>query len=160
MPPWPTLIGFTCVALAGQQGLRPPLQTGTELPGLLDLTNAMAADWVPADSRDPAQVQARVEAWSRKVAPLRGRASVRIVLPAGAGRIPLLLAASQALRAQDPGVALYLAYDPAGAPIWDETAWGALQGGALLARDLGPDPAAWPDRRACVDTHENARSVR
>jgi len=144
VPPWPTLIALTCVALAAHQGTRPPLQTSTEIPAVLDLQDAAAADWIPADSRDPGQVQALIAAWSRKVAPLRGRGSVRIVLPAGPGRVPLLLAASQALRGQDPEVALYLAFDPAGAPIWDETAWGALQGGALLPQDLGPDPAAWP----------------
>ncbi|WP_243330058.1 hypothetical protein [Mesoterricola sediminis] len=107
------------------------------------MRDASAAEWVPADVRDPAQVQARVDAWARRVAPLQAQAAVRILLPRGEGRIPLLLAAAQALRAAHPGVVLYLAFDPEAPPILDEAAWGAVQGGALLPADLGPDPAAW-----------------
>ncbi|BDU70995.1 hypothetical protein [Mesoterricola silvestris] len=140
MIPRTVVFAVVCAALQGQA----PLRVGGSVPGMLDLRSAAAADWVPGDSRDPAQVQAKIEAWSLRVAPLRGRDAVRILLPRGAGRVPLLLAASQALRAQDPGVVLYLGFDPQGEPLWDETAWGAVQGGALLAEDLGPDPAAWP----------------
>jgi len=140
--------GLTWAALAGPAvGLADHalLRVGTELPGILDMRDASAGEWVPGDTRDPAQVQAKVEAWSRKVAPLRGRACVRILLPEGPGRIPLLLAASQALRAQEPAVTLYLAFQAGAEPIWDEAAWGAVQGGALLPQDLGPEPAAWRD---------------
>jgi len=134
------IIAVGCAALQGQA----PLRVGESVPGMLDLRDAAAADWVPGDSRDPAQVQAKIEAWSARVAPLLGRPAVRILLPRGPGRVPLLLAASQALKAQAPAVVLYLAFDPGGEPLWDEAAWGAVQGGALLAEDLGPDPAAWP----------------
>ncbi|HLO68919.1 MAG TPA: hypothetical protein VK188_17980 [Holophaga sp.] len=101
------------------------------------------ADWVPADSRDPAQVQARAEAWSRRVAPLAGQKAVRVLLPRREGRVALLLAAAQALRAAQPQVQVHVAFDPEAVPILDEEAWGAVQGGALLPEDLGPDPAAW-----------------
>jgi hypothetical protein len=111
---------------------------------VLDLRDAAAADWVPGDSRDPAQVHAKIEAWSARVAPLQGNAAVRILLPRDQGRIPLLLAASQALRAQNPSAILLLAFDPEAEPIWDEAAWGAVQGGALLPQDLGPEASAWP----------------
>lgn len=120
-----------------------PLRTGVDVPGILDLRDAAVADWVPADSRDPAQVQARAEAWSRRVAPLAGLGAVRILLPRDGGRLPLLLAASQALRAARPGIQVHVAFDPGAAPILDEEAWGAVQGGALLPEDLGPDPEAW-----------------
>jgi hypothetical protein len=123
-----------------------PLQVGTEAPRLLDLSQAAAADWVPRDARDPAQVEAVHQAWSAKVAPLLGAPAVRILLPAGPGRLPLLLAASQALKAQDPAVTLFLAFAPDAAPFWDESAWGAVQGGALLAEDLGADQTLWRDR--------------
>lgn len=134
------VIAMTCAALSGQA----PLRVGEPVPGILDLRDAVAADWVPGDPRDPAQVQRKIEAWSARVAPLRGQGSVRILLPRNAGRVQLLLAASQALKAQAPSVTLYLAFDPGGEPIWDEAAWGAVQGGSLLPQDLGPDPAVWP----------------
>jgi hypothetical protein len=123
-----------------------PLQVGTEPPRLLDLRQAAAVDWVPRDARDPAQVEAMHQAWSARVAPLRGAAAVRILLPPGPDRLPMLLAASQALTAQAPAVTLFLGFDPKAAPLWDETAWGAVQGGALLAGDLGGDPSRWRDR--------------
>jgi hypothetical protein len=110
------------------------------------LREASGADWVPRDARDPAQVEAAHQAWSRKVAPNLGAAAVRIQLPAGPDRLPLLLAASQALKAQDPAVTLYLAFDPKAEPFWEESAWGAVQGGALLPSDLGEDPALWRER--------------
>ena len=139
----PRVTGFALAMLGAVLSGQAPLQTGTELPGILDLRDAAAAAWVPDDSRDPAQVQAKTVAWARKVAPLQGRSAVRILLPRNAGRIPLLLAASQALKAQEPAVTLFLAFDPGAEPIWDEAAWGAVQGGALLAQDLGAEPAAW-----------------
>ena len=129
-----------------------PLQVGVEPPGILDLRQEKAEDWFTdgwtvQGAADPSHSFPRDGAWARKVAPLQGRPSVRIFLASAAspGRIPMLLAACRALRAQDPAVILYLAFDPAGAPIWDEEAWGAVQGGALLPQDLGRDPATWRD---------------
>jgi hypothetical protein len=55
----------------------------------------------------------------------------------------MLLAASQALKAQAPNQRLYVAYDPKAAPILDETAWGAVNGGALVPSDLALDDSAW-----------------
>jgi hypothetical protein len=125
------------------QGL---LRVAAEPPAALDLRADAAADWLPRDARDPAQAEASRRAWRERVAPLRAAGAVRILLPAGPDRLPLLLAAAQALRAQDPEAVLYLGFDPRAEPIWDETAWGAVQGGALLPADLGPDPARWRDR--------------
>jgi len=135
------VLSCACLALAAQA----PLQVAAEPPRALDLGSAAAADWLPRDARDPAQVEAAHQAWARRLGPLRDAAAVRLVLPAGPDRLPLLLAASQALQAQNPAVTLYLGFTPAAAPLWDEAAWGAVQGGALLPADLGPDPAAWRD---------------
>ncbi|NTV75960.1 MAG: potassium-transporting ATPase subunit KdpA, partial [Holophaga sp.] len=85
------IIAIGCAALQGQA----PLRVGESVPGNLDLRDAAAADWVPGDSRDPAQVQAKIEAWSARVAPLLGRPAIRILLPRGPGRVPLLLAAKK-----------------------------------------------------------------
>jgi hypothetical protein len=129
-----------------------PLRIGAALPDVLDLGGATAADWLPGDPRDPAQVEASHQAWATKVAPYRGAGAVRILLPGGADRVPMLLAAAQALHALDPSLTLLLAFDPKGAPIEDETAWGAVQGGALLPDDLGPDPALWRERLMAAQT--------
>ncbi|HEX9082171.1 MAG TPA: hypothetical protein VF768_07820, partial [Holophagaceae bacterium] len=82
------------------------------------------------------------------IGPLAAASAVRLRLPQGENRIPLLLAASQALKAQDPAVRIYVAFDPQAAPVLDETAWGAVDGGALLPEDLGPDSSQWRSRLA------------
>jgi hypothetical protein len=91
-------------------------------------------------------VEAARQAWAARVGPDRAEPALRILLPAGPDRLPLLLAASQALKAQNPEVVLYLGFDPSALPWLDETAWGAVDGGALTPADLGPDPALWRDR--------------
>jgi len=123
-----------------------PLRVGAPLPVDLDLRGSKAADWLPRDARDPAQVEAAAQAWSARVGPLRGKSAVRILPPGGPDRLQLLLAASQALKAQDPAVTLYIGFDPGAAPVWDESAWGAVQGGALLPADLGDDASLWRER--------------
>ena len=132
---------LSCVFLA--LPAQTPLQVGAEPPQVLDLRAEAVADWLAGDPRDPAQAEAMRQAWSRRLAPHLGARAVRILLPAGPGRLPLLLAASQALKARDPAVTLYLGFEPGAAPIWDESAWGSVQGGALLAADLGGDPDRW-----------------
>ena len=125
---------------------QPLLRVAAEPPATLDLRAAAAIDWLPRDGRDPAQAAASHRAWRERVAPYRDAGAVRILLPPGPDRLPVLLAAAQALRAQDPAATLYLGFDPQAEPVWDETAWGAVQGGALLPADLGPDPGRWRDR--------------
>jgi len=87
-----------CIACAVQLLGQAPLQVGTELPGVLDLRSAAAADWVPSDARDPRQVEAMAAAWTAKLAPLQGRPSVRILLPAGPGRITTATITNPAIR--------------------------------------------------------------
>jgi hypothetical protein len=118
-----------------------PIQIGTPEPTLLDLRDAQASTLVPIDARDPAQTEAAHKAWLSRIETLRGVASVRILLPRSGPRLPLLLAASQALRAQNPETKLFVAFDAEAPSLVDETAWGAVDGGALLPADLGNDPA-------------------
>ena len=120
-----------------------PLRVGVPLPVDLDLRQADSADLMPKDNRDATQLEAARRAWAPLVGPLKGAPAVRLRLPSGAGRLPLLLGAAQALRAQNPAVQIYVAFDPQAAPVLDENAWGAVTGGALLPEDLGVDAARW-----------------
>ena len=120
-----------------------PIQVGTPEPLLLDLRDAIVGTLVPVDTRDPAQTEAVNKAWLSRIEGLRGTAAVRILLPMSGPRLPLLLAASQALRAQDPVKKLFIAFDAGAASLVDETAWGAVDGGALLSADLGNNPRLW-----------------
>ena len=120
-----------------------PIQVGAPEPTLLDLRDANVGTLVPVDTRDPAQTEAANKAWLSRIEKLRGVSSVRILLPRTGMRLPLLLAASQALRAQDPTIKLFVAFDPEAASLVDETAWGAVDGGALLSADLGNNPGLW-----------------
>ncbi len=120
-----------------------PIQVGVPEPVLLDLKDADARALVPADSRDPSQVEATHKAWIERISQLRHEPAVRILLPSSGLRLPLLLAASQALRAQNRDQKLFIAFDSEATPLMDDTAWGSVDGGALLATDLGSDPAKW-----------------
>ena len=123
-----------------------PLRVATPLPPLLDLRDADPSLLVPRDPRDPAEAARSAEAWGPRIAPFKGAAALRLGLPPEGARAALLLAASQALKAQTPGQTLYLAFDPSAPPLLEERAWGAIEGGALGPADLGGDPALWRDR--------------
>ena len=125
-----------------------PLQVAVPLPVDLDLRGARAADLLPGDARDAVQVEAAARRWAARIAPLKEAGAVRLCLPAGVHRGALLLAAAQALQAQNPAQRVLVAFDPGAAPVLDETAWGAVDGGALLPADLGPDPGQWRTRLA------------
>lgn len=129
------------VLLAGTADL--PLRTGQTPPQLLDLRTVDPATLIALDGRNPQQVEAANRAWLPLLENLRGAGGIRLRLPAGAHRVPLLLAASQAIKGQNPGCRLYVAFDPKGGAILDEIAWGAVEGGALGPEDLGPDPGLW-----------------
>ncbi len=120
-----------------------PIQVGTPEPVLLDLRDADARILVPVDTRDPAQTEAANKAWLPRIEKLQVVSTVRILLPRMGPRLPLLLAASQALRAQDPVKRLFIAFDAEALPLIDETAWGAVDGGALVSADLGNNPGLW-----------------
>jgi len=133
------LIPILTLQLAAQA----PLRVAAPLPVDLDLRSADMAALVPKDNRDAAQLEAVRRAWTPLAGPLKEAPAVRLRLPAAEGRLPLLLGASQALKAQNGAVRIYVAYDPQAAPILDETAWGAVEGGALLPEDLGMDATRW-----------------
>ncbi|HJW72409.1 MAG TPA: hypothetical protein VJ486_06085, partial [Geothrix sp.] len=120
-----------------------PLRTGVPEPAILDLRAVDGSLLVPRDNRDATQVEAARLRWTALVAGLKEASAVRLRLPSGEGRLPLLLAAAQALKAQSPAQRLYVAFDPEAAPLLDETAWGAVDGGALVPADLNLDPAKW-----------------
>ena len=125
-----------------------PLRVGEALPVDLDLRGVDLAALIPRDNRDATLVEAARQHWTPLVGSLWNAPSVRIRLPLGETRIPLLLAAAQALRAQSPGQHLYVAFDAKAAPILDEAAWGAVDGGALVPSDLNLDAAAWRNQLA------------
>ena len=122
-----------------------PIQVGLPLPERLDLRQAEAATLVPKDARDPAQNEAARLAWKPWIDPVRAFPALRLLLPRGEQRLPLLLAASQALKAQNPDQRIYLAFDPEAPGLWVESAWGALDGGIVAPEDLGTDPDRWRD---------------
>lgn len=126
----------------------PPLQVARPMPVDLDLRTSAEAGLIPADPRDPAQQEASRRAWAPRVEALAQAPSVRLLLPDGPQRLPLLLGASQALRAARPDRAILVAFQPGAQPLWDEAAWGAVDGGALLPGDLGTDPETWRSRLA------------
>lgn len=141
---------FLLMAPLASFGQAPPIQVGVPEPAALDLAAVDAGPLVPADNRDPAQAEAARRAWAPLVGPLKAAAAVRIALPATGPREALLLAAAQALRAQAPGQRIFVADDPAAPPILSEAAWGAVDGGALTAAELGAESALWRDRLAAA----------
>ena len=100
-----------------------PIQVGAPEPMLLDLRDADARTLVPVDTRDPAQAETANKAWLSRIESLRSVSSIRILLPRTEPRLPLLLAASQALRAQDPNIKLLVAFDSEALPLVDEIAY-------------------------------------
>ncbi len=136
------LVLAACVSLLGRSP-DGPLQVGSALPVELDLRQARVATLVPQDSQDPAQVEAARRAWEPYLDQVRQAPSVRLRLPSGPHTLPLLLAASQVLKAHSPTRLLYLSYEPNLDSLMDERAWGALDGGVLTSRDLGTDPNQW-----------------
>ena len=139
---------FAGAATAPLLHAQAPIQVGTPEPMLLDLRDANVGTLVPVDTRDPAQTEAANVAWLSRIESLRGVASVRILLPRSGPRLPLLLAASQAIRAQDPAKKLFIAFDSEALSLVDETAWGAVDGGALVSADLGNNSGLWRERLA------------
>jgi hypothetical protein len=129
--------------LAAQAPQTAPLRVDEALPVDLDLTGAGVADLIPRDTRDATQVEAVRQRWILVVAAVKDAPAVRLRLPLGEARVPLLLAASQALKSQSPNQRLFVAFDPKAAPIMDETAWGAADGGALVPSDLNLDMGVW-----------------
>ena len=146
--PIPCLLVAVTLPAAAVPPRPAPLQVAVPLPVDLDLRQARAGDLLPGDVRDATQVEAAARAWSARVAALKAAPAVRLRLPAGRDRVPLLLAAAQALRAQTPAQRLLVAFDPGAEAVLDETAWGAVDGGALLPGDLGSDPGPWRARLA------------
>ncbi|MCL1908539.1 MAG: hypothetical protein FWG12_04120 [Holophagaceae bacterium] len=120
------------------------------MPLVLDLRDADPAALVPKNELSETENEAVRHAWVQKLQPFRGQTAIQVKLPNGEGRLSLLLAASQALKAQNPNVMVYLAYDEKAPSNWDESFWGAVDGGAISPGDLPPRPEDWHEvlRRA------------
>ena len=127
------------------QEIPPVIQSNILQPQTLDLRHVDASALLVSDSRDAAWNVAARQNWEPIVTPMLAAGSVRVVLPDGASRVPLLLAASQALKARNSTVSVFIAFQPDSAPLLDEAAWGAVDGGVLLPGDLGEDPERWSD---------------
>lgn len=136
---------FPLVVLSSLLSAQSPIRVEQPLPPSLDLRSADVARLVPQDARDPAQLEAARKAWEPLVESVQQLPALRLFLPRTEQRLALLLAASQALKARNPGQRLYLAYEPEAPGLWAESAWGALDGGILTAEDLGSDPGRWRD---------------
>ena len=142
--PFPVVMPILSLALPSLlMAQTAPLRIGSPLPADLDLSALDATGLLPKDNRDAAQVEAARQRWAPLIAALKDATAVRLRLPLGEARVPLLLAAAQALKAQSPGQSLYVAFEAQAQPILDESAWGAVDGGALVPSDLNLDPAAW-----------------
>jgi len=120
-----------------------PIQVEIPTPQTLDLRKADVTRLLPGEHRDPAQLEAVRKAWEPFLGEVASAGSIRILLPQSGDRVQLLLAASQALRARNSNVRLFLAFQPELSPVMDEVAWGAVEGGALLPSDLGTDCGRW-----------------
>lgn len=129
--------------IAAQAQDAPPIQVVLPVPLTLDLREVDGTRLLPGEDRNPARLAAARSAWEPLLARVDSASSVRLVLPDSPERIPLLLAASQALKARDSKLRVYVAFQPELPPVMDELAWGAVEGGALLPSDLGPDPERW-----------------
>ncbi len=143
-----SLVPALVCTLAG--GDLPLLQVGTPKPVDLDLRTVDPTRLIPSDPRDPALVEASRRAWQPLLEPFAAAPSLRLRLGQGPLRTALLLSAAQAIRAWRPEVGLYVGPDFGDQPLLDEAAWGAVDGGALLPEDLGPDAPAWRDRLAAA----------
>jgi len=123
----------------------PLLRVGEPLPPLLDLRGADPLEMVPAKALDEANLEAIRLRWLAIAAPFAKEPAVRLALPASESRVALALAANQALKALNPSIALYLAYDDRAPANWDDAFWGAFDGGAAAPGDLPDSPEGWPD---------------
>lgn len=123
-----------------------PLTIASPQPARFDLSPGNSEVLLPVDTRDPTQMEQARVAMSGFVAPYRNLSAIRLHLPVEGHPERLLLGVCQALKAQNPEQKIYLEFDPALPPLWDETIWGALDGGALLPDQLGLDPARWEER--------------
>jgi len=132
-----------CCVSAWASGQVPFLRVNTALPPILDLRNADPSALVPKNDLNEAETERVRAAWERLIQAFADQESVQILLPIGDERGVLLLGASQALKAQNPSVKVYLTYDERAPANWDETFWGALDGGTISPANLSGKPESW-----------------
>ncbi len=128
----------------------------TEVASLIQIAHSLPPEWNLAplnserlllkDSRDAAQVESNQRLWESVVAPYLSCARLRLRMGRGEHRIAMLLGAAQALKARRPEIELYLSFEGEMESLWDEAAWGVLQGGILTPEDLGENPDLWRNK--------------
>ena len=128
--------------------VRPPsdppfIEVGLPLPPLLDLRKTDLLALVPQNALDEAEAEAIRMAWIAVIHSFREEKTIRVRLPNGEGRTALMLAANQALKAQNPFIQIYLSFDEDAPASWDESFWGAFDGGAVVQEDLPLQPWLW-----------------
>ncbi|MDR1841489.1 MAG: hypothetical protein LBQ86_06150 [Holophagales bacterium] len=106
------------------------------MPPVLDLRDADPKALIPQNALNEAEIKAVRQAWAPVIRPYSGATAIRVRLPNDDGRAALILAANQALKAQNPLIEIYLAYDENAPSNWDESFWGGLDGGVIAPDDL------------------------
>jgi hypothetical protein len=119
------------------------LVVGVPAPPTLDLRNADSLALIQKNALDEAEAETVRTAWQIVIQPYLDEDAIQVRLPNDIGRVALMLAASQALKAHNPFIKIYLSYDENAPSNWDESFWGALDGGALDPGDLQGLPRNW-----------------
>ena len=91
MPRMPLLILPTLTLLLVAQTPSAPLHVGETIPVELDLSQLGSTGLVPKDNRDATQVETARQGWNQLVPAFKGAPAVRLRLPLGEARLPLLL---------------------------------------------------------------------
>ena len=113
------------------------------MPPVLDLRDANPRALVPQHALNEADLEAVRLAWAPVIQPYSDATAILVRLPNDDRRAALILAANQALKAQNPLIKIYLAYDKDAPPNWDESFWGGLDGGIIATDDLPGKPESW-----------------
>jgi hypothetical protein len=113
------------------------------MPPMLDLREADTKTMVPRDWLNEADIEATRLAWLPVIKPYLNETKIRIALPNGGDRITLALSANQVLKAHNPLIKIFLAYDENAPSCWDESFWSALDGGIIAPENLPAQPGRW-----------------
>lgn len=134
---------LTVPALASSGDTLPLIQVGQGLPPEWNLQTLDPETYLLKDSRDSTLVEKNQRLWESQIAPYLKMSRLRLRMGRGEHRIALLLGAAQALKARKPEIELYLSFEKDMESLWDEAAWGVLQGGIMTPEDLGENPQLW-----------------
>ena len=139
------MVSLCAIGWLGVQPLPdlPFLKIGLAVPPVLDLRVADLLALVPQNALDEAEAEAVRQAWIAVIHEYKDENAIRVRLPNEEGRTALMLAANQALKAQNPFIKIYLSFDEDAPPNWDESFWGAFDGGTIVQENLPSQPWLW-----------------